>query len=219
MASGDLIHSRIEIPFRYGKGGKQRRSPFRFRLAGTKPARVGCTGPHTQRRLVMPINTKDIHNMEDLFVHQLQSIYYAEKEIHKVMPKMAAKMTDASLRAAVEGHLKETDGQIKRLEQVFKHLGKPPQAVNCPTVDGLIKAAGDVLNNLTDKHLLDAAMIAADHAVEHYEITCYGTLIAWARQLGRQPVVDLLEETIKEEKAMDKKLTTMAESKINRLAA
>ena len=167
----------------------------------------------------MPITTKDIHNMEDLFVHQLQSIYYAEKEIHKALPKMAAKMSDASLRAAVEGHLKETDAQIKRLEQVFKHLGKPPQAVACPTIDGMIRQAGDVLNNVTDKHLLDAAMIAADQAVEHYEITCYGTLIAWARQLGRQPVVDLLEQTLQEEKAMDKKLTTMAESKINRLAA
>jgi ferritin-like metal-binding protein YciE len=119
----------------------------------------------------------------------------------------------------VEGHLKETDAQIKRLEQVFKHLGKPPQAVSCPTIDGMIKQASDVLNNLTDKHLLDAAMIAADQAVEHYEITSYGTLIAWARQLGRQPVVDLLEQTLQEEKAMDKKLTTMAESKINRLAA
>ncbi len=167
----------------------------------------------------MTITSKDIHNMEDLFVHQLQSIYYAEKEIHKAIPKMTAKITDTSLRSAVEDHLKETDGQIKRLEQVFKMLGKPPQAVSCATIDGLIKEAGEVLSNLTDKHLLDAALIAADQAVEHYEITCYGTLIAWARQLGRQPIVDLLEQTIKEEKAMDKKLTTMAESKINRLAA
>ena len=167
----------------------------------------------------MTITSKDIHNMEDLFVHQLQSIYYAEKEIHKAIPKMTAKITDTSLRSAVEDHLKETDGQIKRLEQVFKMLGKPPQAVSCATIDGLIKEAGEVLSNLTDKHLLDAALIAADQAVEHYEITSYGTLIAWARQLGRQPIVDLLEQTIKEEKAMDKKLTTMAESKINRLAA
>ena len=167
----------------------------------------------------MPTTTKDIHSMEDLFVHQLQSIYYAETEIHKAMPKMAAKMSDASLRAAAEGHQKETDAQIKRLEQVFKHLGKPPQAVACPPIDGMIRQSGDVLNNVTDKHLLDAAMIAAVQAVEHYEITCYGTLIAWARQLGRQPVVDLLEQTLQEEKAMDKKLTTMAESKINRLAA
>ena len=167
----------------------------------------------------MPTMTKDIHSMEDLFVHQLQSIYYAEKEIHKAMPKMASKTSDASLRAAVEEHLKETDTQIKRLEQVFKTMGKPPQAVPCATIDGLIKEAGDVVNHLKDKHLLDAALIAADQAVEHYEITCYGTLIAWARQLGRQPVVDLLEQTIREEKAMDKKLTAMAENKINRLAA
>ena len=167
----------------------------------------------------MPTMTKDIHNMEDLFVHQLQSIYYAEKEIHKAMPKMAAKTSDATLRATVEGHLKETDAQIKRLEQIFKTMGKPAHAVPCATIDGLIKEAGDVVNNLADKHLLDAALIAADQAVEHYEITCYGTLIAWARQLGRKEIVQMLEETIKEEKAMDKKLTTMAESKINRLAA
>jgi ferritin-like metal-binding protein YciE len=167
----------------------------------------------------MPIMTKDIHTMEDLFVHQLQSIYYAEKEIHKAMPKMAAKTSDTTLHAAVEAHLKETDAQIKRLEQVFKHLGKPPQAVPCATIDGLIKEAGDVVSHLTDKHLLDAALIAADQAVEHYEITCYGTLIAWARQLGRQPVVELLAQTMREEKAMDTKLTAMAECKINRLAA
>ncbi len=167
----------------------------------------------------MTITSKDIHNLEDLFVHQLQAMYYAEKEIHKAMPKMVGKTSDTSLRTAIESHMKEGDTQIARLEQVFKMLGKPPQAVGCATIDGLSKEAGDVVNNLTDKHLLDAALVAAVQGVEHYEITCYGTLIAWARQLGRQQIVDLLEKTLQEEKAMDKKLTTMAESQINRLAA
>ncbi len=163
--------------------------------------------------------TKDINNLEDLFMHQLESMYYAEKEIQKAMPKMAQKTTDSALRAAAEHHLKETGSQIQRLERVFKAMGKSPDMADCPTIEGLIEEAEEVMDSLSDKNLMDAALIAAIQAVEHHEITGYGTLIAWARQLGRQEVVELLEETLQEEKAMDKKLTQMAESKINRLAA
>ena len=163
--------------------------------------------------------TKDISNLQDLFMHQLEMIYYAEQQLQKTIPQMAAKISDASLKSGAENHLKETKAQIKRLEQVFEAMGKKPEATTCPTMNGLIEECEDVLDTVSDEHLCDAAIIAAMQAVEHHEITTYGTLIAWARQLGRKEVVKLLEDTIQEEKAMDKKLTDMAVSKINRMAA
>ena len=163
--------------------------------------------------------TKDISNLKDLFMHQLQMIFYAEQQLQKMIPHMTKKISDASLKSAAEHHLKETQSQIKRLEQVFEAMGKKPEAATCPTMDGLIKEGEDVLSTVTDEHLCDAAVIAAMQAVEHHEITTYGTMIAWARQLGRKEVVKLLEETLQEEKSMDKKLTDMAISKINRMAA
>lgn len=163
--------------------------------------------------------TKDISNLQDLFMHQLESIYYAEQEIQKAIPKLTRMISDSKLKSGAEHHLKETKSQIERLEQVFEAMGKPPEATNCPTIDGLIEECEDVLDTVKNKKLCDAAIVAAMQAVEHHEITAYGTLIAWARQLGRQQVVDLLEDTLQEEKAMDKKLTDMAVSNINRMAA
>ncbi len=163
----------------------------------------------------MGLFTKDIATLDDLFLHTLQDIYYAENQITKALPKMIAKATAAGLKSGFETHLKETEGQIARLEQVFQTLGKEPKAVTCPAIDGIIKEANELAGDIADKSVLDAALIAAAQAVEHYEITRYGTLIAWANQLGHSDAADILQQTLAEEKATDEKLTVMAEGKIN----
>ena len=167
----------------------------------------------------MGLFTKDIATLDDLFVHQLQDLYYAENQILKALPKMMAKATNAQLKQGLETHLRETEGQVARLEQVFRMHGAPVKAVDCPAIDGIIKEANEVAGEVSDKQVLDAAIIAASQAVEHYEITKYGTLIAWAKQLGRQDCASVLEQTLNEEKATDAKLTAMAEANINRKAA
>jgi len=116
-------------------------------------------------------------------------------------------------------HLKETQGQIQRLEQVFQMLGQNPKGVDCPAIDGIIEEANEVAGEVADKEVLDAALIAAAQAVEHYEITRYGSLIAWAKQLGRDDCASVLQQTLDEEKATDQKLTAMAQSKVNPKAA
>jgi ferritin-like metal-binding protein YciE len=163
----------------------------------------------------MGLFSKDIETLDDLFVHTLQDIYYAENQITKALPKMIAKATDPGLKQGFETHLRETEGQIRRLEQVFQMHGQEPKAVTCPAIDGIIKEANEIAADVADKAVLDAALIAAAQAVEHYEITRYGTLIAWAKQLGRPDCAAVLAETLAEEKATDEKLTTMAESKAN----
>lgn len=167
----------------------------------------------------MGLFTKDIKTMDDLFVHQLQDIYYAEKQLVKALPKMAEKATDPQLKQGFLSHLEETKGQVARLEQVFKMHGAEAKAVNCPAIDGIIKEADEVAGEVEDKSVLDAALINAAQAAEHYEITRYGSLIAWAKQLGRNDCATVLQKTLDEEKAADKKLTTLAESKINLRAA
>jgi ferritin-like metal-binding protein YciE len=167
----------------------------------------------------MGLFTKDIKTLDDLFVHTLQDIYYAEQQITKALPKMIEKATDPQLKQGFQTHLAETQSQVKRLEQVFEMHGQKPKAVDCPTIDGLIKEANQVSGEVADKQVLDAALIASAQAVEHYEITRYGTLIAWAEQLGRSDYARVLQQNLDEEKATDKKLTVMAESKVNRKAA
>ena len=167
----------------------------------------------------MGLFSKDIKTMDDLFMHTLQDIYYAEKQILNSLPEMIEKATNRELTAGLKKHLGETEQQVARLEQVFKQLGSDPRGVNCPAIDGIIEEAEDIAGEVEDKDVLDAAIIAASQAVEHYEITRYGTLIAWAQQLGRDNVVALLQKNLDEEKAADKKLTTIAESKVNRKAA
>jgi ferritin-like metal-binding protein YciE len=167
----------------------------------------------------MGLFTKDISTLDDLFVHQLQDIYYAENQITKALPTMIAKATDPGLRAGFEQHLAETQNQIKRLEQVFQMHGHSPKAVDCPAIDGIIKEANEIIGEVSDKEVLDAALLASAQAVEHYEITRYGTLIAWARQLGREDCASVLQQNLDEEYATDKKLTAMAESKVNVRAA
>ena len=167
----------------------------------------------------MGIFSKDIETFDDLFVHQLQDIYYAEKQLVKALPKMAEKATSPQLKQAFQSHLAETKGHVSRVEQVFKMHGVEAKAVDCPAIDGIIKEANEVAGEISDKEVLDAALIAAAQAVEHYEMTKYGTLVAWAQQLGRDDCASVLEQNLAEEKAADKKLTSLAESGINRKAA
>lgn len=163
--------------------------------------------------------SKDIKSLDDLFVHTLRDIYYAEKQIEKALPKMIDKATNPALKAGFEKHLQETKGHIERVEQVFEMHDVKAKAVNCPAIDGILEEADEVTGDVDDKQVLDAALIASAQAVEHYEITRYGTLIAWAKELGRSDCVAVLEQNLQEEKATDKKLTEMAESRINLQAA
>ena len=167
----------------------------------------------------MGLFSKDIATLHDLFLHTLQDIYYAENQIMKALPKMIDKATAPALKKGFEKHLKETEGQIARLERAFASLDEKAKAVTCPAIDGIIKEANEIAGEVSDKAVLDAALIAAAQAVEHYEITRYGTLIAWAKELGHSEAAALFAETLDEEKATDEKLTAMAESKANAKAA
>jgi ferritin-like metal-binding protein YciE len=163
--------------------------------------------------------SKDIKTMDELFVHSLRDIYYAENQIVEALPVMIDKATDPRLKQGFQLHLFESKNQIKRLEQVFQMIGVDVQSVNCPAIDGIIDEANDIAGDIADKAVLDAALVAAAQAVEHYEISRYGTLIAWANLLGRSDCAALLQQTLNEEKQTDAKLTSLAESNINRKAA
>ncbi len=167
----------------------------------------------------MGLFSADIKTMDDLFVHTLQDIYYAENQILKSLPDMIEKVSDKELSAGLKSHLDETRNHVARLEQVFKLHGTEPKGVDCPAIDGIIEEADEITGEVGDKEVLDAAIIAAAQAVEHYEITRYGTLVAWAHQLGRDDCAAILQKTLEEEKSADKKLTMVAESKVNRKAA
>lgn len=167
----------------------------------------------------MGLFTKDIKTMDDLFVHQLQDIYYAEKQLLKALPKMADKATNAELKTGFLEHLKQTETHVQRLEQVFKMHNAQVKAVDCPAIDGIIEEAEETAGEVEDKNVLDAALINAAQAAEHYEITRYGTLVAWAKQLGRSDCAAILAQTLDEEKQTDQKLTRLAESRINQQAA
>jgi ferritin-like metal-binding protein YciE len=167
----------------------------------------------------MGLFSRDIKTMDDLFVHTLRDIYYAENQIVKSLPDMIEKANDPQLKQGLQTHLRETENHVKRLDQVFRLHGVDAKGVDCPAIDGIIEEAEDVAGEVDDKAVLDAAIIAAAQAVEHYEITRYGSLIAWATQLGRDDCASLLQQNLDEEKAADKKLTVLAESKVNRAAA
>ena len=137
----------------------------------------------------------------------------------QALPEMIEKSTDAQLKQGFQSHLRETENHVKRLEKVIQLHGKETKGVDCPAIDGIIEEAEEVAGEVADKSVLDAALIAAAQAVEHYEITRYGSLIAWAKELGRNDCATLLQQNLDEEKAADKKLTAMAENKVNRKAA
>ena len=167
----------------------------------------------------MGIFTKDIHTLEDLFAHQLKDIYYAEHRITKALPKMIAKATSPALKQGFETHLAETETQIQRLDRVFTMLGLKKESVTCQAIDGIIAEAEEVAGEVDDKAVLDAGLLAAAQAVEHYEIARYGTLVAWAKRLGHGDAAALFEQTLAEEKATDKKLSELAGGEVNRKAA
>lgn len=167
----------------------------------------------------MGLFTRDIKTMDDLFVHQLKDIYYAEKRIVGALPEMIQKATSPQLKSAFEAHLGETRNHVRRVEQVFEMHGASPETVDCPAIDGIIQEAEEVAGEVADKQVLDAALIAAAQAVEHYEMTRYGTLIAWAKTLGRGDCASVLKANLGEEEAADKKLTQIAESAVNQKAA
>ena len=158
-------------------------------------------------------------DLKALFVHQLKDTYFAENAILKALPQMAEAAQSEELKGALAVHLKETQGQVKRLEQVFQLVGERPEGVACKAIQGIIEEGQEVLREFQGGEALDAGLIAAAQAVEHYEITRYGTLIAWANMLGRSDCASVLQQNLDEEKATDSKLNAMALRSVNRKAA
>jgi ferritin-like metal-binding protein YciE len=158
-------------------------------------------------------------SLEDLFVNLLKDIYYAEKQILKALPKMAKKADSDELRQAFQNHLEETQGQVERLEQVFALCDLKPTAKSCAAIKGILEEGEEDMKEAKDPDVLDAGMIADAQAVEHYEIARYGTMIAWAKQLGMKDAASLLEETLEQEYNADRTLTELAEGSLNRPAA
>ncbi len=160
-----------------------------------------------------------LKSLEDLFVNLLKDMYYAEKQILKALPKMAKKADSEELRQAFEHHLKETQGQVERLEQVFALCDLKPSGKTCPAIKGIIEEGEEDMKEAKDPDVLDAGMIADAQAVEHYEIARYGTMIAWARQLGMAMRPACSSRRLDQEYNADRLLTELAESKLNRQAA
>jgi ferritin-like metal-binding protein YciE len=166
----------------------------------------------------MGLFSRQINTLEDLFAHGLKDIYYAENQILKALPELIENTTNPQLKKALKIHLKETQEQVKRLEQIFQLREEKPKGTRCPGINGLISEGEDLTGEIGEKDVLDAAIISAAQAVEHYEITRYGALIAWAEEMGRGDFAAILQENLNEEKATDKKLTSIAEGRINRKA-
>lgn len=160
-----------------------------------------------------------VQTLDDLFLHTLKDIYYAEKQIVKALPKMAKAVESDELRKAFENHLEETKGQVDRLEKVFENRGKKAEGVKCEAIEGLIEEGEEAMDETKDKDVLAAALLAGAQAVEHYEIARYGALCAWAEELGDEDSLKLLKETLAEEKKTDELLNDLAKQKVNRKAA
>jgi ferritin-like metal-binding protein YciE len=161
---------------------------------------------------------KNDKNLQDLFLDTLKDIYYAEQKLTKALPKMAKMAHADDLKAAFEKHLGETEGHVERLEQVFELLQEKPKGKKCPAIDGIIKEGDEVGKDYKGSPALDAGLLSAAQAVEHYEITRYGTLKTWAEELGMSEAVELLDATLEEEKMTDKALSEMAMSSVNQHA-
>ena len=157
-------------------------------------------------------------NLNDLFLDTLKDIYYAEKQILKALPKMAKAAQSDKLRAAFEKHHGETEGQVERLERVFELLDKPARGKTCDAIQGILDEGKEIMEEYKGCEALDAGLLAAAQAVEHYEISRYGTLKTWANELGYKDAVKLLDATLKEEKATDSALSQLAESEVNQHA-
>lgn len=154
-------------------------------------------------------------SLSDLFLDQVKDVYYAEKKIVKTLPKMAKAATSSELKAGFEKHLTETEGHVARLEEVFELLGKPARGKTCPAIDGILEEGSEVLEEYKGSDALDAGLVASAQAVEHYEIARYGTLIAWAKELGMADAAAILAETLAEEEATDQKLSELGTADAN----
>ena len=154
--------------------------------------------------------------LEDLFIDGVKDIYYAERKIVAGLKKMIRGAQAPELKAAFDKHLQETEGQIERLVQVFEILGKPARGKTCPAIDGILEEGEEILEEFKGSPAIDAGLLAAAQAVEHYEIARYGTLKSWAMQLGKSDIAKLLEQTLLEETKTDQALTQLAEAKLNR---
>ena len=157
--------------------------------------------------------------LEDLFLDTLKDIYYAERQIVKTLPKMAKAASSAELKAGFEKHLSETEGHVERLEQIFELLDKPARGKTCDAILGIIEEGKSIMDEFKGTAALDAGLVSAAQAVEHYEIARYGTLRTWAQQLGLKDAVTLLDATLQEEVATDRTLSELAMADVNRKAA
>jgi len=164
------------------------------------------------------MNAKD-KDLNDLFLDTLKDIYFAEKQILKALPKMAKAAQSDKLRAAFEKHYGETEGQVERLEQIFELLDKPARGKTCDAIQGILEEGKEIMDEYKGCAALDAGLLAAAQAVEHYEICRYGTLKQWAQQLGLKDAVRLLDQTLQQEKKTDESLTSLADAAVNLAAA
>jgi ferritin-like metal-binding protein YciE len=161
----------------------------------------------------------DTGTLHDAFIDELRDAYDAEKQLTKALPKLAKAATNGKLRTAFETHLQETQGQIARLEQVFQSLDEPVRGKHCDGIAGIIEEGKSVMEEDFDERTMDACLIASGQRAEHYEMAAYGTLVAWAQAMGHSQAAKLLQQTLDEEKAADKKLSGLAEGGINQGAA
>jgi ferritin-like metal-binding protein YciE len=157
-------------------------------------------------------------NLESLFHDTLKDIYYAERKISKTLPKMARGVQSEELKATFQKHKEETDGQVERLQQIFEMIGKRAQGKTCQAIDGIVEEGEEILDEYKGTPALDAGILASAQAIEHYEITRYGTLKRWAEVLGMQDAVALLDQTLQEESKTDELLTQLADKSVNEQA-
>ena len=167
----------------------------------------------------MPNRSKSANPLEDLFSETLKDVYFAEKQILRALPKMAKEATTPELKEAFETHRDETEGQIERLNQIFEQMGRPARGKTCEAILGIIDEAKEFMDEFKGTDALDPALVASGQTVEHYEITRYGTLKSWAKELGFEEAAKLLDETLQEEIKTDKLLTKLATQTVNRKAA
>lgn len=160
-----------------------------------------------------------IDTLDDLYLHTLKDVLYAERKILKALPKMERKATDPKLKAALSSHRDETEDHVVRLEDVFEILGKPARGAKCDAMVGLVEEAEGLMAEIDDAETMDAALISLAQAVEHYEIARYGTLVTWAKQLGHPKEAALLQLTLDEEHGADEAMSELAYNRLNAAAA
>ena len=190
--------------------------------AGAAEASRAFRNHYVQSNVVRAPTMEDVmaeKDLNELFLDTLKDIYYAEKQILKALPKMAKAANSDKLRAAFEKHHDETEGQVERLEQIFELLGKAARGKKCDAIEGILDEGKEIMEEYADTPALDAGLLAAAQAVEHYEISRYGTLKAWALKLNNPQAAKLLDQTLAEEKKTDETLTKIAETAVNYEAA